>query len=68
MTSRVIASIAGKTLRNPDTSKEIKSIAASDLAQARRYYRYDERYREEDLLTYKQFIIDCVYASPENIF
>jgi hypothetical protein len=34
-TSKKDASKAGKLLRDPKTSKAVKSVAASDLAQAR---------------------------------
>jgi hypothetical protein len=36
MTSKKDASKAGKLLSNPKTPKGVKSVAASDLAQAKR--------------------------------
>lgn len=36
MTSKKDASKAGKLLQDPKTPKQVKSVAASDLAQAKR--------------------------------
>jgi len=38
-TSKKDASLAGKMLRKPSTPKGVKSVAASDLAQARKKKR-----------------------------